>query len=121
MSTELRRRAVSTGSSGKRRSVGRIRTRDDSFMCADCSVNTERIKEYYMAVWLAAHAPLFGMLCIGCLEARLGRQLVLDDFPRAPMPKPDVAASRLSGKGGFAQREMRTEVTHEARRGIRPS
>jgi hypothetical protein len=37
------------------------------------------------AVWLAARGPEFGMLCIGCLEARLGRQLVPDDFASVPL------------------------------------
>jgi len=51
-------------------------------------VNTRRIKEYYMvrdAVWIAARGPLLGMLCIGCLEARLGRRLVPDDFASVPL------------------------------------
>jgi hypothetical protein len=51
-------------------------------------VNTQRIREYYTvydAVWLAARGPLFGMLCIGCLELRLGRQLVPNDFPPLPI------------------------------------
>ena len=54
--------------------------------CKDCGVHTSRIGEYYMVkdgVWAdAGGSPEFGwgMLCIGCLEKRLGRQLVSTDF-----------------------------------------
>jgi hypothetical protein len=34
-------------------------------------------------VWQAAHGPSRGYLCIGCLEARLGRQLHRCDFTAA--------------------------------------
>jgi len=58
------------------------------FDCAACSVNTLHIKEYYMVtdeVWNAAWPTGRGMLCIGCLEDRLGRQLTSDDFTDAPI------------------------------------
>ena len=55
------------------------------FLCLDCGVSTLDIDEFYMV-----HAPLWasvapkkggkGMLCIGCLEARLGRLLKQTDF-----------------------------------------
>ena len=56
------------------------------FECAACSVNTLHINEYYMVtdeVWLTAWPDKRGMLCIGCLEDRLGRQLTSDDFTDA--------------------------------------
>lgn len=54
--------------------------------CRDCRVNTSDIYEYYMVhdeVWQAAGADTefgWGMLCIGCLEVRLGRTLTPADF-----------------------------------------
>lgn len=54
--------------------------------CLDCGVDTDEIKENYMVtedVWLTAHPDDDGKLCIGCLEARLGRQLTTEDFTKA--------------------------------------
>ena len=53
------------------------------FDCMDCGVNTSEIKEYYTLrdeVWLEANPVDFGMLCLGCVETRLGRSLVRTDF-----------------------------------------
>lgn len=58
------------------------------FKCAACEVNTLHINEYYMVtdeVWLTAWPEKRGMLCIGCLEALLGRQLTSGDFTDAPI------------------------------------
>ena len=54
------------------------------FGCIDCGVNTSKIGEYYALrneVWNAAvpDRPR-GMLCIGCVEARLHRRLTAADF-----------------------------------------
>ena len=54
----------------------------------DCRVNTLHINEYYMVqneIWRAAVPSGPGMLCIGCLEARLGRLLVKEDFTDVPV------------------------------------
>lgn len=54
--------------------------------CRDCGIPTAGlagIDEYYMvhdAVWDAAGMGEHGMLCIGCLETRLDRQLTPKDF-----------------------------------------
>lgn len=55
------------------------------YPCADCGVSTFDIGEYYMVqddiwkhVWKGRRRRPF--LCIGCLEARLGRMLVASDF-----------------------------------------
>lgn len=48
--------------------------------CADCGEST--IPEYYMLhnrIWLSV-AGKREMLCIGCVERRLGRRLVKGDF-----------------------------------------
>jgi hypothetical protein len=52
-------------------------------LCLDCGENTIEIGEFYMVkddVWAQVCEPDGGMLCIGCLEERLGRRLVPDDF-----------------------------------------
>jgi hypothetical protein len=73
------------------------------FRCSDCEVDTSAIEEYYMVkdvVWVEANKDLGlkvendghpnktgltshdegRMLCIGCLEVRLGREVTRDDF-----------------------------------------
>lgn len=56
-------------------------TRD---LCLDCGVSTFAINEYYMVihpVWEETGLGRNdGMLCIGCLETRLGRTLKQNDF-----------------------------------------
>jgi hypothetical protein len=66
--------------------------------CADCGVGTLTIGEWYMAkddVWEQAwsgrrkswHGKATGheILCIGCLENRIGRTLTNLDFTRSPI------------------------------------
>lgn len=53
------------------------------FICLDCNVHTDEIGEYYMIdfdLWNQVHPANKGMLCIGCVEERLGRQLHAADF-----------------------------------------
>ena len=58
-----------------------------SFDCLDCGVHTRRIDEFYMVtneVWNSVctnPSDANGMLCVGCIERRLGRTLKPDDFP----------------------------------------
>lgn len=68
--------------------IARQRAIHESFNCLDCGDNTSDIHEYYTVhdeVWLTAHPDDEGMLCIGCLENRLGRVLTPDDFPEYPI------------------------------------
>ncbi|MBA8881664.1 hypothetical protein FHW16_005409 [Phyllobacterium myrsinacearum] len=74
------------------------------FICVDCSVDTCESNEYYMvqdAVWKeAGMTPDGGMLCLGCLEDRLKRQLKPHDFPDYPInhgvfPRFDRMMNRL--------------------------
>ena len=54
------------------------------FACADCGVCTFCAGEYYVVrhqLW-RNHGVGNRMLCIGCLEKRLGRRLVRADFIR---------------------------------------
>lgn len=58
----------------------------EGFDCTDCKENTFAKKEYYMLhdeVWCSV-ASKFEMLCVSCLEKRLGRSLNMNDF--VPMP-----------------------------------
>lgn len=62
--------------------------RKTGWTCIDCAQSTRILGEYYMvhnAVWQAANPPPIGMLCIGCLEARIGRPLTAEDFTDAPL------------------------------------
>lgn len=53
------------------------------FLCLGCKKDTGKMGEHYFIkdeVWLQVHKSKTGMLCIGCLEKRLGRQLNAGDF-----------------------------------------
>ncbi|MBT1509460.1 hypothetical protein KIP88_03000 [Bradyrhizobium sp. SRL28] len=87
-------------------------------LCIDCGIDTApkddrrrrgaRTSEWYMVhdrVWAAAGMPPMSMfetkdfLCIGCLEARLGRRLNPDDFTDASINQPDRWSSpRLNAR-----------------------
>ena len=66
--------------------------------CFGCGVDTLEIGEFYVVrdeVWLAAvpwnrAGAMLDFLCIGCLEARIGRTLAREDFT-------DAFANRLPG------------------------
>jgi hypothetical protein len=57
------------------------------FDCFDCGQDTGEygLNEYYAVhnhVWaLTGLGPEDGLLCVGCLERRIGRQLSGGDFP----------------------------------------
>jgi len=54
----------------------------ERYWCVDCEVDTRACHEYYMvlrAIWQAFGVGR-GMLCLGCLERRLGRFLTPADF-----------------------------------------
>ncbi len=53
------------------------------FLCVDCSVDTGKLGEFYFLktpLWLSVMPGGNGMLCVGCLENRLGRRLTPSDF-----------------------------------------
>lgn len=56
------------------------------FICEDCGNDTGKMKEFYFLkteLWLTVMQSINGMLCIGCLEGRLGRTLCATDFTDA--------------------------------------
>lgn len=53
------------------------------WLCLDCNVDTGHISEHYFIktdVWMKVVGSNKGMLCVGCLEKRLGRKLNCNDF-----------------------------------------
>lgn len=70
--------------------------------CAICGVDTQATHEYYMVtdeLW-KQHGVRHGMLCIGCLEQRMGRQLAKKDFATIRMnnPKRERVSERLADR-----------------------
>jgi hypothetical protein len=62
---------------------------DTTFRCVDCGKCTLSSDEYYTvdnALWgeTAGMAPDGGMLCLACLERRIGRPLTFADFTALP-------------------------------------
>src|ERR1700688_1243287 len=61
-------------------------TRQRSPFCLDCGIDTFKIDHYYMVhdrLWLRANPRNNGMLCLFCLEVRLGRRVQRKDFTAA--------------------------------------
>lgn len=85
--------------------------------CEDCGQRTTGTRkapgEWYMVhdeLWAqAGMEKLGGCLCVGCLEHRLGRQLVPGDFKTVPVNDPaimrhsDRLASRITGQPALEQ------------------
>jgi len=74
-------------------------------LCLDCGFDTIAIGEYYSVhpeIWAQTGiSPSGGMLCISCLENRLGYTLTSNDFTDfpinyAPMYRSHKLISRLS-------------------------
>lgn len=80
--------------------------REVNFNCMDCDVDTKAIHEYYTvwdSVWLFANPADHGILCIGCLEERLGRRLVSTDFPDFPINYIFQQSNRLRDRIGVLE------------------
>jgi hypothetical protein len=57
--------------------------KNKKFLCMDCQVDISKIGEHYFIktdLWLSVVSSNKGMLCIGCLEKRIGRLLTKADF-----------------------------------------
>lgn len=68
--------------------------------CLDCDVDTGKIGEHYFVhdhIWFSVVNSQKGMLCVGCIEKRLGRKLNKNDFPKVIInnPKFESKSSRL--------------------------
>ena len=72
--------------------------RGRTVLCQDCGCDTIRTNNWYMvrdSVWLRAMPSRAGILCIPCLEWRLGQPLVPADFKFTPGElQPMALASR---------------------------
>lgn len=93
-----------------REALEKMKAVDLSFHCIDCKVNTSQSHEYYMVnddIWLLANPADFGMLCISCLETRLGRLLTPNDFTSAPINHPSMnrMSDRLLDRLGYGKSE----------------
>ncbi len=58
--------------------------------CVDCS-NDTKLEHFFVknTVWFGeAKMPEMGMLCVGCLERRIGRTLCKNDFTDAHINDP---------------------------------
>lgn len=77
------------------------------FLCLDCKADTGKMGEFYyihLPLWLVAVGSIDGMLCIGCLEKRLGRKLTRSDFTDASINNPQygIKSVRLMERLGYA-------------------
>jgi len=60
------------------------------FLCLGCKEDTGKLMEFYFIhteLWVEATGSKEGMLCVGCLEERIGRELTPDDFPDVTINK----------------------------------
>lgn len=76
--------------------------RDLNMLCLDCGIDTDKNNEFYMIhdhLWEQAvpnkHQRENRVLCIGCLEERLGRKLLPNDFTNTPVNKKGIHSYRL--------------------------
>lgn len=75
-----------------------------NFLCLDCKMDTK--SEYYVikiSLWKIVNPNIKGMLCIGCLEQRLGRVLTKDDFTQAALNSSNIdrKSERLKDRLGI--------------------
>lgn len=75
--------------------------------CQWCGIDTLQAREMYMVtdvIWDAYGPPTNGVVCIGCLEDRMPRQLQPDDFKDVPLnhddrfERSDRLRDRLAGE-----------------------
>jgi hypothetical protein len=78
---------------------------DCRFRCVDCEKDTSNSGEYYAVddkVWAASGlAPNDGMLCLTCLEQRIGRELNVEDFT-AMVPSLEAWERHFAERAGHA-------------------
>lgn len=67
---------------------GKKKFRKAAFLCMDCRQNVSALGDYMTIrddLWKSIHPAVKGMLCKGCIEARLGRALDRGDIPSLPI------------------------------------
>jgi hypothetical protein len=99
--------------------------------CADCGIGTLTIGEYYIVhdhvweqAWAGRRKPWHGadsgqeILCIGCLEHRIGRTLMRCDFDFTPEMLRRIAApvNDPEGKSAGNSDRLQNRLTTEVRR-----
>lgn len=92
--------------------------------CIDCGVEVNRFETYmvYDHVWNEAHDSEWGELCVGCIESRLGRELVPSDFTHCPMNESpeEIRSERLISRlGPVIQLDFDFQEFHKARKLVR--
>jgi hypothetical protein len=70
------------------------------FLCLDCNVDTGKSGEHYMlndSTWSLTGLGKYGMLCVRCVERRIGRKLRSNDFNNSYLNKPrtGIISNRL--------------------------
>jgi len=95
----------------------RLLREDEKWYCLDCDrFQLDHNSEYYMvkdAIWYGVTygQECEGMLCIGCLEGRLGRGLTAADFTDCPLNR----EKRERGSARLRDRLNRSTWKRQAR------
>lgn len=89
------------------------------FMCKDCGMNTAPMagNEYYAVtdeVWKAGKGRRH-VLCIGCLETRIGRKLKGADFPMLSINFIFPWSARLASRMGAEKKRHRRNIDEMTR------
>jgi hypothetical protein len=88
------------------------------FGCVDCGKDTNKSGEYYMvrdAIWATSGlAPHGGMLCLRCLEKRIGRELNVEEFT-AKCPSLKAWEQHLAARARPAARRIKKLRAKDAR------
>ena len=79
------------------------------FKCIECDVNTLDVREYYMIqndLWEQVNPNKNGMMCIGCVEEKLKRELTPEDFTNCPLNlfSPNKKSERLLKRLGYTNK-----------------
>lgn len=87
-----------------------------AFACQDCPKDTLG-GDYYMInneLWSRVHPNQAGMLCLPCLEKRVGRRLQLSDFTDAPINSdPRIARFCSEGAKGASEALINNDPLHQ--------
>ncbi len=71
--------------------------------CQDCAKHTAA-DDYYMVtdtLWQTVHSRDQGMLCLSCLQSRMGRELQSSDFIDAPVNQLSAKVREIRAQSGL--------------------